>query len=90
MESHVVIKKDEENPYVLTLNNAQDINEKSRLSLLGAHPGLSCPLPRSPHSTLCITFTLLSPNLQGPFFAPVTCFLSPSLPQLTSSTSVAL
>lgn len=31
VESHVVMKKNEKNPYVPTLNNARDINEKSKI-----------------------------------------------------------
>lgn len=30
MESHVVIRKNEKNPYVLTLNNAQDVNKERK------------------------------------------------------------
>lgn len=30
-ESHVVMKKNEKNPYVPTLNNARGINEKSKI-----------------------------------------------------------
>lgn len=37
MESHAVIEKNEKNPYILTLNNAQNINEKSKTVQYALH-----------------------------------------------------